>query len=110
MSRTISNDHRSPSISTDAFSGHSDLRNVLRRLDIARCSVTSFHLHFTSNRRMIPRFHSHHMPYAQMLLPEFDHEMANTRKVLQRVPEDKLDWKPHTRSHTIGWNANHLTD
>ena len=30
------------------------------------------------------------MSYAETLLPEFDQEMANTRKVLERVPEDKL--------------------
>ncbi|WZP00577.1 DinB family protein [Isosphaeraceae bacterium EP7] len=50
------------------------------------------------------------MSYADNLLPEFDHEMANTRKVLERVPDDKLDWQPHPKSHTIGWNANHLTN
>src|SRR5262249_22320006 len=50
------------------------------------------------------------MTYAQMILPEFDHEMANTRKVLERVPEDKLDWKAHPKSNTIGWNANHLAE
>ena len=50
------------------------------------------------------------MSYAQTILPEFDQEMANTRKVLQRVPEDKLDWQPHPKSHTIGWNANHLAE
>jgi hypothetical protein len=38
-------------------------------------------------------------------LPEFDREMANTRKVLERLPDDRLDWKPHPKSHTIGWNA-----
>ena len=42
------------------------------------------------------------MTYAETILPEFDHEMANTRKVLERVPEDKLDWKAHPKSHTIG--------
>jgi uncharacterized damage-inducible protein DinB len=50
------------------------------------------------------------MSFAQSFLPEFDHETANTRKVLERVPEDKLDWKPHPKSNTIGWNANHLAD
>ena len=50
------------------------------------------------------------MSYADTLLPEFDHEMANTRKVLERVPDDKLDWQPHPKSHTIGWNANHLAN
>jgi uncharacterized damage-inducible protein DinB len=50
------------------------------------------------------------MNYAETLLPEFDREMANTRKVLERVPEDKLDWQTHPKSHTIGWNANHLAE
>ena len=50
------------------------------------------------------------MNYAESILPEFDREMANTRKVLERVPEDKLDWQAHPKSHTIGWNANHLAE
>ncbi len=50
------------------------------------------------------------MTYAESLLPEFDQEMANTRKVLERIPDDKLDWKAHPKSHTIGWNANHVAD
>jgi uncharacterized damage-inducible protein DinB len=50
------------------------------------------------------------MSYAESILPEFDREMANTRKVLERVPEDKLDWQAHPKSHTIGWNANHLAE
>ena len=35
------------------------------------------------------------MPIADALLPEFDHEMATTRKCLERMPEDKAGWKPH---------------
>lgn len=50
------------------------------------------------------------MSYAQTILPEFDQEMASTRKVLQRVPDDKFDWRPHPRSNTIGWNANHIAE
>jgi uncharacterized damage-inducible protein DinB len=50
------------------------------------------------------------MTYAETILPEFDQEMASTRKVLERVPEDKLDWRPHPKSNTIGWNANHLAE
>ena len=50
------------------------------------------------------------MKYSESILPEFDQEMANTRKVLERVPEDKLDWRPHAKSNTIGWNANHLAE
>ena len=50
------------------------------------------------------------MNYPETILPEFDREMANTRKVLERVPEHKLDWQAHPKSHTIGWNANHLAE
>src|SRR5947209_15882910 len=50
------------------------------------------------------------MSYAESLLSEFDQEMANTRKVLERIPDDKLDWQAHPRMHTIGWNANHVAD
>lgn len=48
------------------------------------------------------------MPLNQALLPEFDHEMATTRRVLERIPEDKLGWKPHDRSMTMGQLATHL--
>jgi uncharacterized damage-inducible protein DinB len=50
------------------------------------------------------------MNYAETILPEFDREMANTRKVLERVPDHKLDWQVHPKSHTLGWNANHLAE
>jgi uncharacterized damage-inducible protein DinB len=50
------------------------------------------------------------MNYAETMLPEFDREMAKTRKVLELVPEDKLDWQAHPKSHTLGWNANHLAE
>ena len=50
------------------------------------------------------------MPISQMLLPEFDHEMANTRKTLDRVPDDKLDWKPHEKSFSLGGLATHLAN
>ncbi|HWU38876.1 MAG TPA: hypothetical protein VN203_14600, partial [Candidatus Acidoferrum sp.] len=48
------------------------------------------------------------MGLSQSLLPEFDQEMANTRKTLERVSEDKLGWKPHQKSGTMGWLATHL--
>lgn len=48
------------------------------------------------------------MPLSQMLLPEFDQEMALTRKSLERVPDDKFGWKPHEKSATMGWLASHL--
>lgn len=50
------------------------------------------------------------MTYAEIVLPEFDQEMANTRKVLECVPDDKFDWKAHPKANTIGWVANHLAE
>ena len=48
------------------------------------------------------------MPISDFLLPEFDHEMANTRKVLERVPDDRLDFKPHQKSWNMGSLATHV--
>jgi len=48
--------------------------------------------------------------FTEMILPEFDQETAITRRMLERVPNDLLDWRPHAKSNTIGWNANHLAE
>ena len=45
------------------------------------------------------------MGFAESLLPEFDQEMATTRKAIERVPTDKGAWKPHPKSFALG----HLT-
>ncbi|HEX8000381.1 MAG TPA: DinB family protein [Pyrinomonadaceae bacterium] len=50
------------------------------------------------------------MKLSETILPEFDHEMANTRKTLERVPGDKLDWKPHEKSTTMRGLATHLSN
>ena len=50
------------------------------------------------------------MGLAATLLPEFDHEMANTRKCIERVPEDKLDWKPHDKSMSLREITTHLAN
>lgn len=50
------------------------------------------------------------MTLSEILLPEFDHEMANTRKTLERVPEDKFAWKPHEKSTSLGGLATHLAN
>jgi len=50
------------------------------------------------------------MRISETLLPEFDLEMANTRKTLARVPDDKLDWKPHEKSTTMRGLATHLSN
>lgn len=50
------------------------------------------------------------MSIGKSILPEFDQEMAGTRKTLERIPDDKLEWKAHPKSNTIGWVASHLAD
>jgi len=50
------------------------------------------------------------MSISASLLPEFDQEMANTRKALERVPDDKLGWKPHEKSMSMGGLATHLAN
>jgi uncharacterized damage-inducible protein DinB len=42
------------------------------------------------------------MPIGKSLLPEFDQEMATTRRMLERVPGDKAQWKPHPKSFALG--------
>ena len=49
------------------------------------------------------------MTLNEALLPEFDREMANTRKTLERVPEERFDWKPHQKSMPMGRLAQHLS-
>ena len=48
------------------------------------------------------------MAFVDALLPEFDHEMSKTRTVLERVPDDRFDWKPHARSFSLGALATHV--
>src|SRR5580692_11803128 len=50
------------------------------------------------------------MAIAQMLLPEFDQEMANTRKMLERVPDGMFHYKPHEKSMTLGRLAAHTAE
>ena len=50
------------------------------------------------------------MALSDAILPEFDYEMANTRKTLERVPDDKFGWKPHEKSGAMGWLAGHLAN
>jgi uncharacterized damage-inducible protein DinB len=44
------------------------------------------------------------------LLAEFDHEMAMTRHLLERVPDGRLDWRPHEKSYALGGLATHLAE
>jgi uncharacterized damage-inducible protein DinB len=48
------------------------------------------------------------MSIAQTLLPEFDREMANTRRLLEVVPSGDAGWKPHPKSYSLGDLAAHI--
>ena len=50
------------------------------------------------------------MALKEALLAEYDHEMGTTRRLLERVPEDKLAWKPHEKSMALGELASHLSN
>lgn len=48
------------------------------------------------------------MSTIQGLLSEFDQEMQTTRRVLERVPDGRFDWKPHAKSWSMGRLASHV--
>lgn len=50
------------------------------------------------------------MAIKDALLPEFDHEMGSTRRVLERVPAADLAWAPHEKSFTMGKLAAHIAN
>ncbi|HTP89803.1 MAG TPA: DinB family protein [Bryobacteraceae bacterium] len=50
------------------------------------------------------------MSFAEILLPEFDQEMASTRKMLACVPDGKFDYKPHEKSMPMGNLAGHVAE
>lgn len=50
------------------------------------------------------------MPMIDAFLAELDHEAATTRRLLERVPEDKLTWKPHEKSMTLSRLAGHVAE
>ncbi len=50
------------------------------------------------------------MKLIDSLITEFDHEAQTTRKHLERLPEDKLDWRPHEKSFTAVGLASHITE
>jgi uncharacterized damage-inducible protein DinB len=48
------------------------------------------------------------LTFRDVLVPEFDQEMALTRLVLERVPEEAFDWRPHEQARALGGLAAHL--
>jgi uncharacterized damage-inducible protein DinB len=50
------------------------------------------------------------MSLTELLLPEFDDEMANSRRLLACVPDGKTTWQPHEKSMTMGRLATHVAE
>ena len=50
------------------------------------------------------------MTIAELFLKEFDGEMETTRRVLERVPSERLDWRPHPKSMTLKDLAGHVAE
>jgi uncharacterized damage-inducible protein DinB len=50
------------------------------------------------------------MRFSEVLLAEFDREAGFTRRVLERVPQERLSWQPHARSMSLGRLVNHLVE
>ena len=50
------------------------------------------------------------MSTAKTLLPELDNELTVTRTVLERVPADRTDWKPHVKSWNLGDLSLHIAN
>jgi uncharacterized damage-inducible protein DinB len=50
------------------------------------------------------------MPISDGLVPEFDHEMGTTRRLLDRVPEAEFSWRPHEKSMSLGQLSGHLAN
>ena len=50
------------------------------------------------------------MRISEIFLMEFDNEMNSARKTLERIPEDKLSWKPHEKSMPLGRLAGHVAE
>ena len=50
------------------------------------------------------------MTIAEIFLKEFDGEMETTRRVLERVPSERLDWSPHEKSMTMKQLAGHVAE
>src|SRR5206468_6108327 len=61
-----------------------------------------------ANKKRIPCFGELPMTIAQTMIPEIEQEMAQTRKTLARVPDDKFNYKPHEKSMEMGALALHI--
>src|ERR1700748_3217585 len=64
--------------------------------------------HVQRGSRELPMNGETPMSIGKALLGEFEQEMASTRKVLERIPDEKWNWKPYEKCGTVGWMAGHV--
>lgn len=50
------------------------------------------------------------MSISEALIAEFQEDAGNTRKLLEAVPDDRFDWKPHEKSMSLGQLASHIAE
>jgi len=50
------------------------------------------------------------MVFKEALLAEFDHEIGSTRRLLDRIPDAQLGWKPHEKSYSLGDLSGHIAN
>lgn len=50
------------------------------------------------------------MSIAELIVRDFELEAAHSKNVLEAVPEDRFDWKPHEKSMTLGQLAGHIAE
>lgn len=48
------------------------------------------------------------MSLTKSLIAEFEHESAGTKRILERIPKEKFDWRPHAKSRTLKELASHV--
>jgi uncharacterized damage-inducible protein DinB len=60
--------------------------------------------------RALPARYTQAMAIKDGILPEFDHEMGTTRRLLERVPEADFAWTPHEKSFPLGHLAAHIAN
>ena len=49
-------------------------------------------------------------PLVEPIVIEFREEVPAIRRILERVPPDKLDWRPHPKSRSLGQLASHIAN
>lgn len=61
-------------------------------------------------KNLIARKLNYFMSLNQPLIAEFKNEAKNTRRILERIPMENAEWRPHTKSTTIGRLATHVAE